>query len=87
MIAMRILITGTVAILIILGLVKTIQDYEMTNDTSRQLSDNKDDDKVIHLNNFKIYMRKNLTHLISFKSPKNCKSRSHLSFTFHSYIL
>lgn len=62
---MRILITGTVAILIILGLVKTIQDYEMTNDTSRQLSDNKDDDKVIHLNNFKIYMRKNLTHLIS----------------------
>ena len=67
---MRILITGTVAILIILGLVKTIQDYEMTNDTSRQLSDNKDDDKVIHLNNFKIYMRKNLTHLISFKSPK-----------------
>ncbi|HDI4129139.1 TPA: cell wall inhibition responsive protein CwrA, partial [Staphylococcus aureus] len=46
---MRILITGTVAILIILGLVKTIQDYEMTNDTSRQLSDNKDDDKVIHL--------------------------------------
>lgn len=63
---MRILITGTVAILIILGLVKTIQDYEMTNDTSRQLSDNKDDDKVIHLNNFKIYMRKNLTHLISF---------------------
>ena len=47
---MRILITGTVAILIILGLVKTIQDYEMTNDTSRQLSD---DDKVIHLNNFK----------------------------------
>ncbi len=30
---MRILITGTVAILIILGLVKTIQDYEMTNDT------------------------------------------------------
>lgn len=63
---MRILITGTVAILIILGLVKTIQDYEMTNDTSRQMSDNKDDDKVIHLNNFKIYMRKNLTHLISF---------------------
>ncbi|MCQ1523336.1 cell wall inhibition responsive protein CwrA [Staphylococcus aureus] len=50
---MRILITGTVAILIILGLVKTIQDYEMTNDTSRQLSDNKDDDKVIHLKNFK----------------------------------
>lgn len=50
---MRILITGTVAILIILGLVKTIQDYETTNDTSRQLSDNKDDDKVIHLNNFK----------------------------------
>lgn len=50
---MRILITGTVAILIILGLVKTIQDHEMTNDTSRQLSDNKDDDKVIHLNNFK----------------------------------
>ncbi|HFF1014163.1 TPA: cell wall inhibition responsive protein CwrA [Staphylococcus aureus] len=48
---MRILITGTVAILIILGLVKTIQDYEMTNDTSRQLSDNKDDDKVIHLKN------------------------------------
>ncbi|RKH36777.1 hypothetical protein D7Y23_39575 [Corallococcus sp. AB050B] len=50
---MRILITGTVAILIILGLVKTIQDYEMTNDTSRQLSDNKDDDKVIQLNYFK----------------------------------
>ncbi|WP_460994069.1 hypothetical protein, partial [Staphylococcus aureus] len=36
-----------------LGLDKTIQDYEMTNDTRRQLSDNKDDDKVIHLNNFK----------------------------------
>ena len=67
---MRILITGTVAILIILGLVKTIQDYEMTNDTSRQLSDNKDDDKVIHLIISKIYMRRNLTHLISFKSPK-----------------
>ncbi len=83
---MRILITGTVAILIILGLVKTIQDYEMTNDTSRQLSDNKDDDKVVHLNNFKNLHAKNLTHLISFKSP-NCKSRSHLSFTFHSYIL
>ena len=38
---MRILITGTVAILIILGLVKTIQDYEMTNDTSRQMSTTK----------------------------------------------
>lgn len=50
---MRILITGTVAILIILGLVKTIQDQEMTNDSSRHLSDNKDEDKVIHLNNFK----------------------------------
>ncbi len=84
---MRILITGTVAILIILGLVKTIQDYEMTNDTSRQLSDNKDDDKVIHLNNFKNLHAKEFTHLISFKSPENYKSRSHLSFTFHSYIL
>ncbi|BCD44737.1 hypothetical protein USA300LVJ_25170 [Staphylococcus aureus] len=59
---MRILITGTVAILIILGLVKTIQDYEMTNDTSRQLSDNKDDDKVIHLNDDKVI------HLNNFKN-------------------
>ncbi|UMT80562.1 hypothetical protein ML437_12340 [Staphylococcus roterodami] len=50
---MRILITGTVAILIILGLVKTIQDQEMANDSSHHLSDNKDEDKVIHLNNFK----------------------------------
>ena len=84
---MRILITGTVAILIILGLVKTIQDYEMTNDTSRQLSTTKMMIKSSILIILKIYMRKNLTHLISFKSPKNCKSRSHLSFTFHSYIL
>ena len=83
---MRILITGTVAILIILGLVKTIQDHEMTNDTSRQLSDNKDDDKVIHLNNFKNLHAKEFNPS-DFKSPKNCKSRSHLSFTFHSYIL
>ncbi|GAB5713433.1 cell wall inhibition responsive protein CwrA [Staphylococcus aureus] len=50
---MRIIRTVTIDILIIIGLDKKKQDYEKTNDTSSQLTDNKNDDKVIHLNNIK----------------------------------
>ncbi len=85
---MRILITGTSGVPTILGLVKTIQDYEMTNDTSRQLSDNKDDDKVIHLNNFKKLHAKEFNPSDFFSNHLTIANpRSHLSFTFHSYIL
>ncbi len=65
-------------------------DTRLRNDKRHESSvvaDNKDDDKVIHLNNFKNLHAKEFNPSDFFKSPKNCKSRSHLSFTFHSYIL
>lgn len=50
---MKMLARGAVAILIILGLAKTIQDYDVINELDQHLSENNISNTINQFNNFK----------------------------------